>query len=98
MAEMCSAFPAVGSVYYWSFYYCPFNKWAPLLAYITGWFNLIGNVSFGSFLAYGMAQILSACISLMSIGKLEASQEVQVALSIAALAMWAAKNTLSLPN
>lgn len=98
MAEMCAAHPAVGSVYYWTAIYCPSEKWASLLTFVCGWCNMIGNLAFGTFLAFGMAQILSACISLMALGKVEATIEVEVAISIVALALWAAKNMLSLSN
>lgn len=68
MAEMCSAHPGVGSVYYWTTAYCSSDKWAPVLSYVAAWMNLIGNFSFGPFLAFGFSQILSACISLITLG------------------------------
>lgn len=69
MAEMCSAHPAVGSVYHWTAVYCPSPKWVSLSSYLCGWLNLLGNVAFGTALANSMASLVSACIALMTNGQ-----------------------------
>jgi amino acid transporter len=58
MAEICSTYPSAGSVYYWAGALSPM-KWAPLSSYVTGWFNLIGNSTFCSSIAYGIASMAS---------------------------------------
>lgn len=42
MAEISSAYPSAGSVYYWAGKMSP-PEWAPVVSYVTGWFNLLGN-------------------------------------------------------
>jgi amino acid transporter len=42
MAEISSAYPSAGCVYHWSAQLVPENQ-APLVSYICGWFNFIGN-------------------------------------------------------
>lgn len=44
LAELCSAMPAVGGIYYWSAHLAP-RKWSALAAWITGWANLVGQVA-----------------------------------------------------
>lgn len=41
LAEICSAFPTSGGVYYWSAMLST-RRWAPLASYVTGWVGLIG--------------------------------------------------------
>jgi amino acid transporter len=40
MGEVCSTYPSAGSVYHWTGQLAP-EKWAPLIAYICGWFNFM---------------------------------------------------------
>lgn len=98
MAEMCKSHPGVGSVYHWTAMYSPSQEWAPFLSYICGWLNLTGNIAFLVANASLMGLILSSSISLMSIGKTQASVQMQVLLSIASLALWGCKNLLNLQN
>ena len=50
LAEIASTFPSSGSVYYWSAVMAP-KRYAPFLAYITGWLSMIGNAAAGAFYA-----------------------------------------------
>ena len=68
LGEICSVYPAAGSVYFWSGVLSS-SSWAPLNSYICGWFNLIGNIACNSSFAYGFSQILAACVALMSDGE-----------------------------
>lgn len=68
MAEICSMYPALGSVYYWTAVLCPWPEWAPALSYICGWFNLIGNVAFDAAIASSLVGFLTAAFSLMMQG------------------------------
>ncbi len=54
MAEICSVYPAAGSVYYWAGALSS-KEWAPINSYMTGWFNLIGNIACDSSYSYGFA-------------------------------------------
>ena len=51
LAEICSIYPAVGSVYNWTAMLSPSPKWAPALSYTCGWFNLLGNIAYDASLA-----------------------------------------------
>ncbi|KXS09262.1 glycoside hydrolase family 16 protein [Gonapodya prolifera JEL478] len=56
MGEICSAYPTAGGLYYW----CAKlggEKWGPISAWYTGWFNLsgeIGGLASGGFAVSGM--------------------------------------------
>ena len=54
MAEICSVYPAAGSVYYWAGALSN-KEWAPINSYITGWFNLIGNIACDASFAFGFS-------------------------------------------
>ena len=43
MAEICSAYPTSGGLYYWSAKLAG-KEWAPLASWVTGWFNIVGQV------------------------------------------------------
>lgn len=40
MAEICSAFPTSGGLYFWSAKLCG-NDWGPFASWITGWYGLL---------------------------------------------------------
>ncbi|OEL26231.1 Amino-acid permease BAT1 [Dichanthelium oligosanthes] len=42
MAEICSAYPTSGGLYYWSAKLAG-KEWAPLASWVTGWFNIVGQ-------------------------------------------------------
>jgi len=54
LAEICSAYPQAGSVYYWGGVLAP-RKWRACSAFVCGWFNLMGNVAASASFAYGLA-------------------------------------------
>ncbi|BAD88022.1 putative GABA-specific permease [Oryza sativa Japonica Group] len=43
MAEICSAYPTSGGLYYWSAKLAG-KEWAPLASWVTGWFNIVGQL------------------------------------------------------
>ncbi|KAH1231080.1 Amino-acid permease BAT1 [Glycine max] len=43
MAEICSSYPTSGGLYYWSAKLAG-PRWAPFASWITGWFNIVGQV------------------------------------------------------
>ena len=43
MAEICSAYPTSGALYFWSAKLAG-PRWAPVASWVTGWFNLLGQV------------------------------------------------------
>ena len=62
LSEICSTYPSAGSVYHWAGMLAD-TKHAPLVCYITGWFNFIGNAAGDASFAYGFASLLSSLVS-----------------------------------
>lgn len=44
LAEMASAFPCSGTLYYWA-YRVGGRKWGPFASWLTGWLSLLGQVA-----------------------------------------------------
>jgi amino acid transporter len=59
MAEICSAFPTAGGLYYWAAKLAPGNS-APIWSWFTGWFNLIGQIAVTAGISFGCAYSVSA--------------------------------------
>jgi amino acid permease (GABA permease) len=64
MAEICSAFPTAGGLYYWSAKLARRNK--PAWSWYTGWFNLVGQVAITASIDYGLATYVAFIISFYS--------------------------------
>jgi len=62
MAEVCSAYPTAGGLYYWSAKLAK-NKGAAWSWY-TGWFNLLGQVAVTAGIDYGFAVFFNAYLNL----------------------------------
>jgi amino acid transporter len=63
MAEICSAYPTAGGLYYWAAKLAPGNS-APIWSWFTGWFNLIGQVAVTAGITMGCAFSCSAFLSM----------------------------------
>ncbi|KAJ2955489.1 hypothetical protein NQZ79_g8526 [Umbelopsis isabellina] len=63
MAEVCSAYPTSGGLYYWSAAISR-PKYKPVLSFFTGWFNLIGQLAGTAAVAFGLALVIVATISI----------------------------------
>ena len=50
MAEIASAFPTAGGLYYWSS-----KLGSPAWGWFTGWFNLVGQIAVTAAIGYGLA-------------------------------------------
>ena len=55
MAELASAYPTAGGLYYWSSKLGFRGRGGPAWGWFTGWFNLIGQVAITAGIAYGAA-------------------------------------------
>jgi amino acid transporter len=44
MAEICSSLPTSGAMYHWSGLISP-HKYAPFISWMTGWYNLLGQIT-----------------------------------------------------
>lgn len=89
MAEICAAYPCVGSVYHWAGQLAS-PEHAPLWSYITGWMNFIGNGLGDASFAYGWASFVSAGVYALNGNELSNGQ--QVGISIGVLFVWSILN------
>jgi amino acid transporter len=65
MAEICSAFPTAGGLYYWSAKLAP-GKSGPIWSWFTGWFNLLGQVAVSAGITFGCGYSVGEFIYLVS--------------------------------
>ncbi|HYM49591.1 MAG TPA: amino acid permease [Candidatus Limnocylindrales bacterium] len=62
MAEIASAYPTAGGLYYWAAKLA--GKNGPAWSWFTGWFNLIGQVAITAGIDYGLALFATAFLNL----------------------------------
>ncbi|KAG0615789.1 hypothetical protein M758_5G067200 [Ceratodon purpureus] len=67
MAEICSAYPTSGGLYFWSAQLAG-PKWKPFAAWITGWFNVVGQWATTCSADFALAQILQIIVLLSTGG------------------------------
>lgn len=65
VAELVSAYPTSGGLYYTIQHLAP-AEWVPSLSWVTGWLNLLGQIAGVASSEYGGAQILLAAVSMGS--------------------------------
>ena len=58
MAEIVSAIPSAGGPYFWSAILAP-KKHAPFASWVTGWFNLLGQVAVTTGITFGCAGLIT---------------------------------------
>lgn len=57
MAEIVSAIPTSGGPYFWAAMIAP-PRWSPFAAWITGWFNFLGQVAVTTGISFGLANLI----------------------------------------
>ncbi|KAM7194227.1 Amino acid/polyamine transporter I [Rhypophila sp. PSN 637] len=62
MAEIVSAIPTSGGPYFWSAMLAP-PRWSPFAAWLTGWYNLLGQVAVTTGITFGLAGLLTTAIT-----------------------------------
>jgi amino acid transporter len=62
MAEICSAYPTSGGLYFWTGVLVP-ERHKPIASWFTGWFNLIGQLVFITGNDLGLAMLVGSVIS-----------------------------------
>eukprot|EP01018_Ginkgo_biloba_P025347 Gb_18566 [translate_table: standard] len=67
MAEICSAYPTSGGLYFWS-YRLSGKEWGPFASWMTGWFNIVGQWAGTTSVDYSLAQMLQVIILLSTGG------------------------------
>src|SRR6478736_138862 len=60
MAEIASAFPTAGGLYYWSS-----KLGSPAWGWFTGWFNLVGQIAVTAAIGYGLAIFATSLLNLL---------------------------------
>ncbi|KAL6505774.1 Mitochondrial branched-chain amino acid (BCAA) aminotransferase [Orobanche hederae] len=97
MAEICSAYPTSGGLYYWSAKLAG-PGWAPFASWITGWFNIVGQWAVTTSVDFSLAQLIQVIILLGTGGKngggYEASKYVVIAFHAGILLLHATLNSL----
>ncbi|KAH6612230.1 amino acid/polyamine transporter I [Chaetomium sp. MPI-SDFR-AT-0129] len=63
MAEIVSAIPTSGGPYFWAAMLAP-PRWSPFAAWLTGWYNLLGQVAVTTGITFGLANLLPTAITL----------------------------------
>ncbi|CAL5006804.1 unnamed protein product [Urochloa decumbens] len=63
MAEICSAYPTSGGLYYWSAKLAGKN-WSSLASWTTGWFNIVGQWASTTSIDFSLAQLVQVIILL----------------------------------
>ena len=63
MAEVCSAYPTAGGLYYWAAKVARPGK-AAIWSWYTGWFNLVGQVAVTASIDFGLATIIGFFLKL----------------------------------
>lgn len=91
LAEICSTYPSAGSVYHWAGQLSP-AEYAPLLSYITGWSNFLGNAAGDAFMAYSFSDSFAAVVFIVQGETLNAY--IKVAVSLICCCCWALANIL----
>ncbi|KAH7424845.1 hypothetical protein KP509_11G027600 [Ceratopteris richardii] len=67
MAEICSAYPTSGGLYFWS-YHLSGREWGPFASWITGWFNIVGQWAVTTSIDYSLATLIQEIILLSTGG------------------------------
>ncbi|TLD39354.1 hypothetical protein E2P81_ATG00341 [Venturia nashicola] len=67
MAEIVSAIPTAGGPYFWAATLAP-PRYAPFLAWFTGWFNFVGQFAVTCGITFGCAGLISATASVNNPG------------------------------
>jgi amino acid transporter len=65
MAEICSAYPTAGGLYYWAAKLAP-GKSGPIWSWFAGWFNLLGQVAVTAGITFGCGYSLAAFLQLFT--------------------------------
>lgn len=67
MAEIVSAIPTSGGPYFWAALLAP-PRWSPFAAWLTGWFNLLGQVAVTTGISFGLAGLIATAVKVRNPG------------------------------
>ncbi|ORY87115.1 hypothetical protein BCR37DRAFT_376507 [Protomyces lactucae-debilis] len=94
VAELVSAYPTSGGLYFTMKYLVPKNQ-VPIASWMCGWLNLLGQVAGVASTDYGCAQLLLAAVSMGSDFSYTPTPDHTVAVMVGIVAFHGAVNTLS---
>ncbi|RKF58562.1 putative amino-acid permease C15C4.04c [Golovinomyces cichoracearum] len=94
VAELVSAYPTSGGLYFTVSRLAP-PEWVPSLSWITGWLNLMGQITGVASAEYGSAQMLLAAVSMSLDYKYEITTSMTVGVMAALLLFCGFINSLS---
>lgn len=94
IAEVSSAYPTSGGMYFTLKYLAP-PRYVPVIAWVVGWLNLIGQICGSASSAYGAAQMLLAAVSIGSDLRYEPTPGHVVGVMAALCVFHGAVNSLS---
>lgn len=63
MAEICSAYPTAGGLYFWTANLVP-EKYKSIASWYTGWFNLVGQFAAIASVDFGLSMLIASVISI----------------------------------
>ncbi|CAF1317235.1 unnamed protein product [Adineta ricciae] len=63
MAEICSAYPTAGGLYFWTANLAP-QQYRSMVSWFTGWFNLMGQFAGVTSVDFGLAMLVGSVISI----------------------------------
>ena len=63
MAEICSAYPTAGGLYFWAANLVP-EKYKTMASWFTGWFNLVGQFAAVASVDFGLSMLIGSVISI----------------------------------
>lgn len=92
MAEIVSAIPTSGGPYFWSAILAP-PRFSAFAAWITGWFNLLGQVAVTTGISFGLAGLIATAATVKSQGAYEPTQAKTMGIYAAVLVSHGIVNT-----
>ena len=63
LAEICSAYPTAGGLYYWAAGFVSLKN-KPAVSWFTGWFNLVGQFAAVASVDFGLSMLIGSVISI----------------------------------
>jgi amino acid transporter len=94
MAEICSAYPTAGGLYYWAAKLAPGDS-APIWSWFTGWFNLLGQVAVTAGISFGCAFSISAFMNILTGSDFWMKNWVTILILVVVLAIQGLLNTFN---
>lgn len=93
LAELSSALPTTGALYFWTFYFGPKNH-RGLLCYVIGYLNTLGSVVGLMSISYSVALMISSVVGIATNGEWTASRPQVYLIALAVMVSHATVSSL----